>query len=102
MKYTLITAVLVSSAHAVELTPATWDAATAGKTVFIKFFAPWCGHCKSMKPDWDKLMEEFGTSATQLVADVDCTGEGQAICDEQGVQGFPTLKWYVKKKRRKK
>jgi len=28
-------------ASATELTPATWDAATAGKTVFIKFLAPW-------------------------------------------------------------
>ena len=26
---------------AVELTPETWEAAVAGKTVFIKFLAPW-------------------------------------------------------------
>jgi len=26
---------------ALELTPKTWDSATAGKTVFIKFLAPW-------------------------------------------------------------
>merc|ERR1712048_721602 len=30
---------------------------------------------------------------TSLVADVDCTAEGKSICDEIGVQGFPTLKW---------
>lgn len=52
-----------------------------------------CGHCKALKPDWDKLMAEFEGSATQLVADVDCTTEGQPLCDENGVQGFPTLKW---------
>lgn len=44
-----------------------------------------------MKPDWDKLMEEFGSSPTKLVADVDCTGTGEALCKD--VQGFPTLKW---------
>jgi len=46
-----------------------------------------------MKPDWDKLMEEFKDSPTQLVGDVDCTAEGKAICDANGVRGFPTLKW---------
>ena len=30
-----------------------------------------------MKPDWDKLAEKFAGSATQLVADVDCTTEGK-------------------------
>jgi hypothetical protein len=28
-------------AGATELTPDTWEEATAGKTVFIKFQAPW-------------------------------------------------------------
>ena len=46
-----------------------------------------------MKPDWDKLMEEFADSATQLVADVDCTAEGKPLCDAHGVKGFPTIKW---------
>jgi len=32
---------LLASASAVELTPETWDEATTGKTVFIKFLAPW-------------------------------------------------------------
>jgi hypothetical protein len=30
-----------ASASAVELTPDNWDDETAGKTVFIKFLAPW-------------------------------------------------------------
>jgi len=34
----LLLSALVSS---VELTPDTWDDAVAGKTVFIKFLAPW-------------------------------------------------------------
>lgn len=80
-------------ASAVELTPDNWDSVTAGKTVFIKFFAPWCGHCKKMKPDWDKLMGAFEGSETQLIADVDCTADGKPLCDANGVKGFPTLKW---------
>ena len=60
---------LVTPALAIELTPDNWDAETSGKTAFIKFFAPWCGHCKKMKPDWDKLMEAYAGSATELVAE---------------------------------
>jgi FtsZ-binding cell division protein ZapB len=39
-------------------------------------------------------MEEFSNSSTQLVADVDCTNnENDKLCNANGVQGFPTLKW---------
>mmetsp|Transcript_59588 Transcript_59588/g.69632 ORF Transcript_59588/g.69632 Transcript_59588/m.69632 type:complete len:218 (+) Transcript_59588:71-724(+) len=80
-------------AASIELTPDNFDAETAGKTVFLKMFAPWCGHCKKMKPDWDKLMEENNGSSTQLIADVDCTAAGKPLCDANGVKGFPALKY---------
>jgi len=41
-----------------------------------------------MKPAWDKLMEE-----NDSVFDADCTAAGQALCQAQGVQGYPTIKW---------
>jgi hypothetical protein len=46
-----------------------------------------------MKPDWDKLIGDFAGSATQLVADVDCTADGKPLCDQAGVRGYPTIKW---------
>lgn len=92
-KIAFLLALGASSASALELSPDNFEAQTAGKSVFLKFFAPWCGHCKKLKPDWDKLMDEFGSSSTQLVADVDCTAEGKPLCDENGVKGYPTLKW---------
>jgi len=46
-----------------------------------------------MKPAWDKLMGDFADSKTALVADVDCTAEGKPLCDANGVQGFPTIKF---------
>ena len=88
---TLATVVLTGTA--LELTPDNWDEETGGKTVFLKFFAPWCGHCKAMKPVWDGLMEEYSGPESVLIADVDCIGSGKPLCDEVGVQGFPTIKY---------
>lgn len=72
------------------LTPDNYAEKTAGKAVFLKFFAPWCGHCKKLAPTWKKLMKK--SDDTVLVAKVDCTGDGKPLCDENGVKGFPTLK----------
>jgi len=46
-----------------------------------------------MKPSWDKLMTEFEGSEGALVGDVDCTEDGKQLCEDQGVEGFPTIKW---------
>jgi hypothetical protein len=46
-----------------------------------------------MKPAWDKLMAEFEGYADRLVGDADCTAAGKPLCDAQGVQGFPTIKY---------
>lgn len=82
---------LIAGKH--ELTGSTWESATAGKTVFVKFYAPWCGHCKRMKPDWDQLMEQYSDSPVVKVAEVDCVGSGKALCDQAGVRGYPTIKY---------
>jgi len=46
-----------------------------------------------MKPAWDKLMAAYKDHATTLVADVDCTAGGKALCETVGVEGFPTIKY---------
>ena len=49
-----------------------------------------------MKPAWDKLMKNWNKgdrAKTSVIADVDCTAEGKPVCEEAGVQGFPTIKW---------
>merc|ERR1712159_694114 len=92
MKLAILALALVAAANAIGLNPDNFDEVTSGKSVFIKFLAPWGGHCKSMKPAWDKLMDEFKDSKTAVVADVDCTVH-QDLCGKHGVQGYPTIKY---------
>eukprot|EP00931_Biecheleriopsis_adriatica_P094874 TRINITY_DN6849_c1_g2_i1.p1 TRINITY_DN6849_c1_g2~~TRINITY_DN6849_c1_g2_i1.p1 ORF type:complete len:170 (+),score=79.14 TRINITY_DN6849_c1_g2_i1:211-720(+) len=46
-----------------------------------------------MKPAWDKLMKKYADHESILIADVDCTADGKSLCDEVGVEGFPTIKY---------
>ena len=41
MKFLAVAAAMVAAVGATELTPDNWSSATAGKTAFIKFQAPW-------------------------------------------------------------
>jgi len=64
--------------------------AESGQNVwFVKFYAPWCGHCKKLAPTWDQLGNTLASSSTK-VAKVDCTIE-KAVCKRFGIRGFPTL-----------
>lgn len=46
-----------------------------------------------MKPAWDRLIEDFQGAKSSLVADVDCTGTGESLCQEKEVKGYPTIKY---------
>lgn len=60
---------------------------------FVKFYAPWCGHCRNLSPTWDQLAEKFHASGKAVkIAKVDCTAsESKVLCAEQQVEGYPTL-----------
>ena len=76
-----------SSANGLELTSENFAEMTAGKSVFLKFYAPWCGHCKAMADDWARLEKDFEGHAVALVASVDCTNErNEQVCSDFNIE----------------
>ncbi|XP_014281802.1 thioredoxin domain-containing protein 5 homolog [Halyomorpha halys] len=62
---------------------------------FVKYFAPWCGHCKRLAPTWQDLGNKFEAEDKVQIAEVDCTREdNRQLCDDQEIGGFPTLVLY--------
>ncbi|XP_055303776.1 thioredoxin domain-containing protein 5 [Sitodiplosis mosellana] len=78
-----------------QLTGGSFNHGVEKGVTIVKFFAPWCGHCKRMAPTWDELAVKFAGSTVAKVAKVDCTlEESKDLCNEQGVDGFPTIFLY--------
>ena len=57
------------------------------KIVFVKFYAPWCGHCVKLAPTWSKLANEIN-NPNIVIAKVDLTQNKLPMLD---IKGFPTL-----------
>lgn len=60
--------------------------AQSEKVWLVKFYAPWCGHCNSMKDTYNNLGKFFKDDKEVGIGAVDCTAqENQALCQKYGV-----------------
>lgn len=91
-----LAATVAAKSAVIDLIPSNFDDVVlkSGKPTLVEFFAPWCGHCKTLAPVYEELAQslEWAKSKVQI-AKVDADAE-KSLGKRFGVQGFPTLKFF--------
>lgn len=57
----------------------------------IKFYAPWCGHCQAMAPNWTQLAKEM--KGRLNIGEVNCDIE-KRLCKDVQLGGYPTILFF--------
>eukprot|EP00606_Chrysophyceae_sp_TOSAG23-5_P000967 GSChrysophyteH2.ASY1.ANO1.354.1 assembled CDS len=63
------------------------------KDVMVEFYAPWCGHCKSLAPEYEELGAALAGHPNVVIAKMDSTAN-EIDVDGVDVKGFPTLMFF--------
>ena len=82
------------SGKVVSLDPSTFYSTLAQGPIFVKFFAPWCGHCKRLAPIWAQVAKALQNGRV-TIAEVNCD-DHSALCKKYNVDGYPTLMYVGK------
>ncbi|XP_028295238.1 protein disulfide-isomerase A6 [Gouania willdenowi] len=86
-----IQALYSSSDDVIELTPSNFkrEVIQSDSLWLVEFYAPWCGHCKSLAPEWKKVASALKGVVKVGAVDAD---QHQSLGSEYSVRGFPTIK----------
>jgi len=77
----------------VDLTPGNFEGKVKSSDAvwIVEFYAPWCGHCRNLAPEYQKAAKALKGSVG--IGAVDCDQEtNKPLCGQYGIQGFPTIK----------
>lgn len=86
----VLTVWLAEGSDVLELGDSDFDrSAGMHDTLLVEFFAPWCGHCQRLAPEYEAAATKL--KGTLALAKVDCTVNSET-CERFGVNGYPTLK----------
>ncbi|QSZ29983.1 hypothetical protein DSL72_004501 [Monilinia vaccinii-corymbosi] len=84
-------AAIASASDVASLTKDTFpDFVKENDLALLEFFAPWCGHCKALLPEYEEAATTLKEKKIAL-GKVDCTEEAE-LCQSFKVEGYPTLK----------
>jgi protein disulfide-isomerase A6 len=83
----------------IQATDETFKTVVSGPQVsLVSYTAPWCGHCKNLKPQ--AKLAATALRGIAKVVNVDADGAGRATGQKAGVQGFPTIKLFGASKKK--
>jgi len=92
----LLISVFAEESDVVVLTDENFDTTLASNDlILVEFYAPWCGHCKKLVPEYEKAATELKGKA--VLAKLDATTETNAA-ESHDIRGYPTIKLFRKGK----